>query len=174
MHLARTVKALAVSAALSLSALAVPTMAASAAHADDCSYYTITTSDVDLYGYVGYVELQYSSGCHTTRSHFHVDSSFRASHSGWNVTLWVDNGRNSDSTAQKVLVTTPYPNNTSYSDYWSGSTSIYGQPTEQFLAGVTWTYNTCRGDWGSGWHDYTNGYNYNDGGAFAFSQGCHG
>ncbi|MBX7550164.1 hypothetical protein ABZX95_27025 [Streptomyces sp. NPDC004232] len=174
MNPARALKALAVSTTLAVSALAAPTVTATAAHADSCSYSSLTRSDVDLYGYVGYVELMYSSGCHTTRAHFHVDSSFLASHSGWNVTLFVDNGRNADSTAQNVLLTTPYPNNTSYPDYWSDPTSIYGHPTEQFVAGVNWAYNACRGDWGSGWHDYSNGYNYGDGGAYSYSQGCHG
>ncbi|MFC8709370.1 hypothetical protein ACFUCQ_05435 [Streptomyces sp. NPDC057197] len=58
-------------------------------------------------------------------------------------------------------------------DYRSAPVGIYGQPTEQFVAGVTWTYNACHGEWGSGWHDYTNGYNYGDGGAYSYSQGCH-
>ena len=174
MNPARAFKALAVSTVLAASALTVPAATAAAAHADSCSYSSVTASDVDLYGHVGFVELMYSANCHTTEAHFHVDSSFRAGHSGWNVTLWVDNGRNSDSTARSVVVTTPYPNNTSYADYWSAPISIYGQPTEQFLAGVTWTYNACRGEWGSGWHDYTNGYNYGDGGASSYSQGCHG
>ncbi|EYT82009.1 MULTISPECIES: hypothetical protein [unclassified Streptomyces] len=173
MNPARVLKSLAAGAALTAAALAVPTATAAAAPAD-CSYSSVTRSNVELYGHVGYVELMYSSGCHSTEAHFHVDSSFLANHSGWNVTLWVGNGRKSDSNSQSVVVTTPYPNNTSYADYWSAPIGIYGQPTEQFVAGVTWTYNACHGEWGSGWHDYTNGYNYGDGGAYNYSQGCHG
>ncbi|MFI6151659.1 hypothetical protein ACIBCA_03070 [Kitasatospora sp. NPDC051170] len=178
MRSTRIAKTLAVGAALALSALAAPSATAATAPGAalyDCSdYYSVSSSNVNLYGYVGYVDLQYSPGCHATRSHFHVADSFRNGHSGWNVRLWVDNGRNADSTAQNVLVEYNYPNNTSYADYWSPSTSIYGNPTEVFTAGVTWTYNACRGEWISGWHDYSNGYNFNDGGASSYSQGCHG
>ncbi|MEU6173643.1 hypothetical protein ABZ832_17195 [Streptantibioticus parmotrematis] len=173
MNPARTMKALTVSAALAVSLLTVHTATATAADADSCSYYSVSKSDVDLYGYVGYVELLYSSGCHTAEAHFHVDSSFLADHSGWDVTLWVGNGRSADANSQNIVVTTPYPANTSYSDYWSAPTSIYGKPTEQFLAGVDWDYNACRGDWGSGWHDFADGFNFNDGGSYDANAGCH-
>lgn len=171
MNFARTIKTLIACAALAVSALAIPT---ATAHADNCSYSSLTRSNVNLYGYVGYVELMYSAGCHTTEAHFHVDSSFLATHSGWNVAVWISNGRNADSTARTVLVNTRYPNNTSYSDYSSISTSIHGWPSSQFVAGVSWTYNACSGEWGSGWHDYNNGQNFNDGGAYSYSSGCHG
>ncbi|WP_225839638.1 hypothetical protein [Streptomyces sp. NK08204] len=166
-------RTLAASALVAASAAVLPVTASPDAHADSCTYRSLTKSDVDAYGYVGYVEMQWSDGCHTVRTHFHVDSAFLSGHSGWNVRLGISGGLNSGGSSQYSVVSTPYPNNTSYADYYSASAAYNAYPTELFTSWLDWTYNDCSVQWVTATHDFSNGANYGNGGAEAFSQGCH-
>ncbi|GAB3971879.1 hypothetical protein GCM10029978_047880 [Actinoallomurus acanthiterrae] len=146
------------SAAGTVGILGVP----ATARADSCNYWDrLGTQNINIgQGYVGYVELLYDPGCRRTEAHFHTDSSWRASHSGWNVTMDLLGGFNGTFTTSG-LESTPYPNNTSYADYYSASSSIYGRNgSPYFTADLLWYYNGCSLERTSLTWDFDNGQAY--------------
>jgi hypothetical protein len=132
-RLAVAVAAVTVAAAGSV---AVSADVAAASASDACTYSTrLNTQDLSTgnLGYIGYVEMRYSSGCHRVEALMHIDSGFAASHSGWNAQVAIR-------TTRGFSAGTSYQN-TSQSDLPSPSVSIWGQSTEQFQGYVDWTYN---------------------------------
>ena len=172
MDLAR-LKAFTAAGAVAVCALAAPVVAAPTAHADSCSYSSsLTKSDINAWGYVGYEEMQYSAGCHTVRTHLHIDSGFLSSHSGWNVTTYLSGGLNSDGLPQYNVITTQAPANTSWPDYYSAPASIYGYPTELFTSFVDWQYDGCKIEQATYTHNFSNGDTLGNGIGYV-NQGCH-
>ncbi|MEU6557641.1 hypothetical protein ABZ915_46650 [Streptomyces sp. NPDC046915] len=148
-RLAVAVAAVTVAAAGSV---AVSADVATAAASDACSYtMRLNTDDISTgnLGYIGYVEMRYSSGCHRVEAVMHIDSGFAASHSGWNARVTIR-------TTQGFSAATPY-RNTSQSDLLSPSVSIWGQSTEQFQADVDWTYNCNELETVTAAWDFSNG-----------------
>ncbi|OLZ65566.1 hypothetical protein AV521_31420 [Streptomyces sp. IMTB 2501] len=102
--------------------------------------------------HVGYVELLYASACRSVEAHFHVDSTFRANHSGWNVDLSLYTDK-----AAPALAENSHSLNSSLSDFETPPASIDGYPTMQFTAFLGWVYNTCSIDAASNWWDFYTG-----------------
>lgn len=164
------VKAMALSAALAAVGVVVPTAAATSAQASSCSFNSLAKSDINAWGYIGYEEMQYSPGCRTVRTHLHIDSNFRTGHSGWNVTTYLEGGLGSNGLPQYDVVTTPAPNNTSWSDYYSAEAGIGNYPTEIFTSVVDWQSDGCKLEQATWSHDFSNGNTLSNG--IGYIGGC--
>ena len=103
--------------------------------------------------YVGYVELLYAGGsCRRVETHFHVDSTFRANHSGWNVSIGLFNDPSTVDEVQSASAT-----NSSATDFYTASSPIDGWPDYQFAPGVDWNYNGCQYEISTEWWDFSDG-----------------
>jgi hypothetical protein len=141
----------------SLGGLCAAGTAPAQAQALTCGWQRYDTSDINgSWGYVGYVEMQYD-GCGNVRSHFHIDSSFRANHSGWNVTLYFQNGLTNGEADWTATSAGTYWN-TSATDFTTGSVNIWNYPSQRFDALVSWDYNTCSLDQATATHDFAGNY----------------
>lgn len=128
---------------------------AAPASASGCSY-NVRLGSQPVYAptgaYVGYVEILYAGPCRSTQAHFHIDSSFRANHSGWNVdlSLWNDQ-------AQPVRLQDSPVTNSSATEFYTNASPIDGQRDYTFMGFVSWRYNGCLMETGSSWWNYGNG-----------------
>jgi hypothetical protein len=154
----------------SLGGLIAAGAAPAGAQALSCSWQRYDTSDINgSWGYVGYVEMQYD-GCGNVRSHFHVDSSFRANHSGWNVTVYLGNGLTNGVADRTAISAGPYWN-TSQTDFTTNSVNIWNYPNQRFNAVVDWVYNTCKLEQSTWTHDFAGNYDLANGMGYV-NQGC--
>ena len=164
----RRLKALGTATVLAATSLVVSTIGATAAHASGCNDFTrlisrdMTTS---RWGYIGYVELDYSRTCKQISGHFHIDAGFYGNHSGWTVTTTTDN---SYSGGTALVTSSGYIQNSDSQDFWAPAASIYGHPSETFTAAADWDYDGCKigaypGDW-----DFSNGRLVSAGGQFTW------
>ncbi|MEU6173644.1 hypothetical protein ABZ832_17200 [Streptantibioticus parmotrematis] len=165
----RRLKALGISTALAAASLVIPTISATAAHAGGCNDFSRLTSwniTTSRWGYIGYVEMDYSSACKQISGHLHLDSAFYSGgHSGWNVTVTTDN----ESASGTAEVTYTGSNNSDSQDFWTPIASIYGHPSETFVAAADWEYDGCKLGASTGSWDFNNGRVLTAGSQFTWS-----
>jgi hypothetical protein len=127
------------------------------AQAASCSYSareaTVSVYTVATHTYLGYVELLYAANCYRVEAHFHVDASFSRNHYGWNIGLETWNDKSKPNQLSELDW-----NNSSASDFYGPSVSIYGYPDENFGVLIDWSYDACPTmTMSSNWHNFSNG-----------------
>ena len=115
---------------------------------------------------VGFAQLMWFSGTKQVCTWLHINSSFRASHSGWNITV-ANEGRNTPD-GFIVYGTVTRATNSSAIDFVTVPTSIYAAPSEEWTGVFTWAYNSCNYAIGNTqFHNFSNGYTTPNSGATA-------
>lgn len=115
---------------------------------------------------VGFVQLMWFSGTKQVCAWLHIDSNFRASHSGWNISL-TNEGQTSPDGYDAFGRTTRATNSSSI-DFVTDPVSIYATPYETWTGVFTWAYNSCNYTIGNTeFHNFSNGYTKPDSGAVA-------
>lgn len=141
---------------------------AQSASASDCTQASPVT-DKQYFHYqgqeAGFVQLMWFSGTKQVCTWLHIDSSFRANHSGWTVAVGTE-GEGSSGEFYQYAITRA--TNSSAIDFVTNPISIYAAPTETWQGASSWIYNSCNyviADTDT--HNFSSGYTAPNSGAVA-------
>lgn len=166
MSMRRKTSRLLVAAGMAIASSVMGLATAQTASASDCTQASPVTGR-QYFHYrgqeVGFVQLMWFSGTKQVCTWLHINSSFRANHTGWNIT--VANEGESSPNWYSIFGPVTRATNSSAIDFVTDPVSIYASPYETWSGQFTWAYNSCNDAIiNTENHNFSNGYNDNFGG----------
>ncbi|MFI6598442.1 hypothetical protein ACIBHX_19460 [Nonomuraea sp. NPDC050536] len=156
----RKTSRLLVAAGVAIASSVIGLTTAQTASASDCTQASPVT-DRQYFRYqgqeVGFVQLMWFSGTKQVCTWLHINSGFRANHTGWNITL--SNQGQTSSGSFIVFGPVTRATNSSAIDFVTDPVSIYATSSENWSGVFTWAYNSCNYVIGTTEnHNFSNGY----------------